>query len=143
MKKTMSGVLLAIFAVLILTIGGCNRAGNHFNDNYDQFKKSYLAATEFIEKDKDYRKALATIDHNQMNKEMEEMKEAYDQMGSLLKTEKEKGLHSNVTRYYQEVEFIRNTAKNLNNLTIDEKIELEFNVMSIIRDRERIISGEV
>lgn len=71
------------------------------------------------------------------------MKSAYDQMGKLSKTDKEKGIYSNVTIYYKEVEYIIYAKKNLANLAIDEKRELESKVFSMIRDRESILKGEV
>ena len=123
---------------------GCrNNIDSEFEDSYKEFKKSFLSATEFIQKDKDLEKALATIDHKLMSDDMEVMKNVYDQMGSLLKTDKEKGIYGNVTIYYQEVKFIEYAAKNFNNLTIDEKRELLLNAMSIKSDRESILKGEV
>jgi hypothetical protein len=143
MKKTKCGVLLVIFVISILIIGGCSRDNNQFYDNYEQFKNSFMVATDFIENDKDLERALSTIDYEQMNKEMEKMKKSYDQMGSLLKTDREKGIYGNVTSYYQEVEFIEYAAKNFNNLTIDQKRELGLNAISIKSDRESIKKGEV
>ena len=143
MKKTKYNLFLITFLTVILITVGCSREGNQFNDNYNQFKKSYLAATEFIEKDNNYVKALATINSDQMNAEMEKMKNARDQMSNLLKTDREKGIYGNVTEFYKEVEYIVYASKNYNNFNPEEKSNLLMTVVDIKSNRELIAKGEV
>lgn len=143
MKKTKYSLFLIVFLTLIFIIGGCSKESSQFDNNYDQFKKSYLAATEFIEKDNNYVKALTTINSDQMNIEMEKMKNARDQMSNSLKTDREKGIYGNVTEFYKEVEYIVYAVKNYNNFTVEEKSNLLTTVLDIKRNRAQILKGEV
>ena len=144
MKKTKYSLFLITFIMLLLlTLWGCSKTSSQFNDNYEQFKQSYLVATEFVEKDNDLLKALGYIDVNSMSKEMETMKKSLEQMNTSLNTKDEKGIYSNVTSYYQELEYILYAAKNKDNLTTDEKRKAFESAFSASMTRDSIKKGEI
>lgn len=138
-KKSFLIVILFLLTMFFLT--GCGKS--QVDEDYNQFKQSYLVATEFIDKDNNLEKALKTIDYNQMNIEMEKMKKARDEMSVLLSTDREKGLYSNVSTFYQDVEYIVYASKNFKNLTIEEKRKLLMTAISIKGDRDEMLKGEL
>lgn len=142
MKKSNNSLLIVIFLLCIFLLQGCSV--NQFNNDYEQFKKLYMSATDFVDRDEDVLKALSAIDDKQINKDFTEIKKLYYHIGNELDTEKEKRIYGNLSMYYKNVEFILSIYnKDFDTLTVDEKRELGLNIMYMKSFRNDILSGDV
>ena len=132
---------LTLITILILLcfLVGC--ANSEFDSSYKQFKESYILATDFLEKDNDSLKSLKKMDINTVKTELNKMKEAMDKMNATSNSKSEKGINDNVKRYYQSVEFLLYGAKNVENLSVDEKRKVYTEAVLVLMNRENIKSG--
>lgn len=120
--------------VFLCLIAGC--ANNEFDLNYNQFKESYLIATEFVDKDNTLLNALKIMDIETVETELKTMKEAMDKMDKEAKSKQQKGIYENAERYYNGLNNILEYSKNFENLSRDEKDYAEIEVIMASRYRE-------
>lgn len=131
--------VISILIILCLLVGCTN---SQFQTDYNQFKKSYFLATDFVEKDNDPLKALKNMDVNVVEAELKKMKEAMDNMSIESKSKIQKGIYNNVESYYNSVEFLLKAAKNIETLSIEEKRMVNIEVELVSINRKSIKRGE-
>lgn len=136
-KKILVILLLVFLSILV----GCT--SNKFSSNYNQFKDTYIIATDFIEKDTNYLKALKKIDINNFEIELKKMSESMDNMNNEAKSKNEKGIYDNVKKYYKGLEYMLYAAKKPDNLTFDEKADLYTEVIILKTNRKDIKEGKL
>ncbi|KUO59799.1 MAG: hypothetical protein APF84_07705 [Gracilibacter sp. BRH_c7a] len=141
MKKYVISTAILFF---IIGIAGCSSKvmDSKYEESYIEFKQSYIAATDYVEKNNDLLIALSHIDNNAMGVEMKKMKNSLNGMSQYANTEGEKKILENFTSYYKELEYIYNVDKNRDNLTVDERrkaFEISF---SASMTRENFSTGE-
>lgn len=138
MKKK---ILLLLTLILLISLSvGCKNS--KFDLSYEQFKESYILATDFVDKDTDSLKAIKKIDLDSFEADLKKMKEAIDTMNNELNSKDEKGIYGNVEGYYQGLEFLLYAKKNFDKLTTEEKIKVDTEVISASMNRKSIKQGE-
>lgn len=127
--------------IIICLLMGCS--DNRFETNYLKLKESYLLATDFLENDTDSINALKTINYNITESELTKMRTAMESMSTEQNTNNQKGTYNNVKKYCEHVEFLLYAAKNIENLSFDEKGMIYAIVDIVEMDREKILKGEL
>ena len=135
-KLLLIPILIPILILLCISVG-CKES--EFDSNYKKFKESYILATEFVEIDDDSLETIKKMDVNAVETELKTMKEAMDKMDTESKSKDEEGIYGNVKNYYEGVEFLVYAAKNIDELSIDErrKVYIEAILASMNRDNMR------
>jgi uncharacterized lipoprotein YehR (DUF1307 family) len=127
--------LLLVPILVFCFLVGCG--DSEFDSNYEIFKESYVLATDFVGKEDDSLKAIKDMDIKVVEVELKRMKEAMDNMNTESKSKDEKGIYGNVKNYYQGIEFLLYAAKNIDELSTDEKrkVYTESILASMNRDK--------
>jgi uncharacterized protein YpmB len=139
MKK--KALLMITIFLMIFLLARCTNS--QFDSSYEKFKESYILATDFVEEDNDSLKALEKMDSDLVESELKKMKDAMDIMSMELTSNNEKGIYENVKGYYQRLEFLLHTYENIDTLSIDEKLDVDTEIIIVIMNRESIKKGEV
>jgi hypothetical protein len=133
--------LMILLIIMVCFLSGCT--DNKFDSSYKQFKEAYILATNFIGRDNDVLITLKSMDVNITESQLKKMKEAMDNMNIEANSKSEKGIYGNVKTYYQGVEFLLYAYKNIDKLTIDEKIQVQSEVVTALMNREDIKKGKM
>lgn len=131
---------LLLFLMLLFLLAGC--VESEYQSNYKNFKESYILATNFLENEKDPLKALEKVDISMLESELENMKTAMEKMEDEKESKTEKGIYGNVKIYYESIEFLLYAAKNIDNLSIDERGRVYTEAVIILLNRDSIKEGK-
>ncbi len=134
-------LLITFIMILSFGVGGCSNS--QIESNYSNFKESYILTTDFVDKDNDYLEALKKVDMNILEAEIKKMKEFMDEMNINTNSNEEQGIYNNVKLWYEQVEFLYHAAKDVDELTTEEKRRVYTECTSAKLTRSEMKKGEV
>ena len=123
-----------------ISISGCT--SSEFKTSYEQYKKAYVSATSFVEKDNDPLKALEKMDLKLFKAELNKMKIAIDSMSTQLKSKHEKGIYGNVENEYKGLQYLLYAKDKFKDLSIQEKRKVYIEASMVISARDKYEESE-
>lgn len=133
-------IILILISLVAITLTSCSNS--EFDSEYKKFKESYVIATSFVEEDNDSLKAIQKMDIEIVELGLKNMKDSMDRISNGLNSKTEQGIYGNLESYYNNLEFLLYAAKNIDQLTIEEKLKADIKVISTTSNRNSIIRGE-
>ena len=138
MKKNI--VILILILLIVIALTGCS--DSVFDSEYKEFKESYVLSTSFVEEDNDSLKAIKKMDICMVESELKNMKVSMEKIAGRLSSKTEQGIYGNLETYYQGLEFLVYAAKNIDQLTIEEKRKVYGKALFVINNRRSIMQGD-
>ena len=126
---------LILFTFVLMFMFGCND-NNDFQSAYEQFWNLYYKATESFNSQEERFVTLKKIDTDSIQPELDDMKKSLDVLKSAKKTDREKSTYADLKIVYDDLLYLVSIHDKIDNLSDDEKMNVENKIVeiSIYRD---------
>lgn len=130
-------IKIAFLILSFVFIFGCGDNNNGFRSSSVEFKEAYIKATDFFYLNtQDSFNALEQMDSSLVESELKKMDDALSVMSNNLGTKDQEELYVQLKNDYEDIQYLLSVHDNLNNLSVDEKIEIDNKLTIVFINRD-------